>query len=107
MKYLLPFSKTALHTACDSGKKVEVLRLLEEIQQNGSLENELLSRDDTGRTALCLAQAEKHRDWNERTEKWEDMETDAEYEARQETATAMLEWIQSNASDVLDEVKKR
>ena len=64
------------------------------------LKEELLRPDNTGRTPLCLAQADKKRD------KWGYVvESDESYKSRADTAKAILEWIQQNDPDILEEVK--
>ena len=66
--------------------------------------------DKMGRTPLCQAQAEQKQQWNEEKHGymkggWEVVESDKAFQDRQDTAKAMLEWIQKNDPDILDEVK--
>ncbi len=91
--------RTCLHTACDSGDKEGVLKLLGQIQEAGTLEAELFRHDKAGRTPLCLVQAEKKGDWDDFEEVWENVESDNSYQARTDTAKAMLEWIRNNAPE--------
>ncbi len=98
---------TVLHAACHSGNKEAVEALLPELKNKDILKTELLKHDKRGRTPLCLAETEQKQQWNKYKKKWEVVESDEEYEKRQETATAMLEWIETNAHDILEEVKTR
>ena len=91
--------RTCLHSTCDSGDKEGVLKLLTQIQDIGTLEAELFRRDKAGRTPLCLAQAEKKRNWDKLEEVWEDVESPESYQTRIDTAKAMLEWIRNNAPE--------
>ncbi len=90
--------RSVLHRACNLGKKEEVLRLLSQMQECGIIEEELFRRDKSGKTALCLAQAELREEWN----LWEsrtDSESEESYKARADTAIAFLEWLQNECSD--------
>ncbi len=91
--------RTCLHRACYSGDKEEVLKVLAQIQAGGALKAELLRQDKSGRTPLCLAQADQEQLW------WGD-ESDESYQARAATATATLTWIETNANYMVDEVKR-
>ena len=112
--------RTALHIACDSGNKQAVITLLSALQQCDILKTETLRRDKSGRTALSMARAEQKREWyvdkrwNSKKERfevlhadWKLVECNESYQARQETACAMLAWIQHIAPDKVDEIHRR
>ncbi len=111
------WGRTLLHHACDSGHKDAALAILSALQQYKMLEVELLRFDPFGRTALCLAQAERKQteefEYNEGIDYFDSIwvdEPDESYCNRQETAKAMIEWIEKNAyaHEVdLDEIKAR
>ncbi len=72
------------------------MKILRESSE-GTLTRELFRCDNTGRTALCLAQAEQ-----------KDLESDRSYEARKNTAKTMVEWLQDNIPHAkVEELTKR
>ncbi len=99
--------RTVLHAACNSGNKEVVIAVLPMLQKCSILRDELTMMDKTGRTPLCLAKAEQKQQYNIYFRICEVVESYEAYEARQETATAVLEWIQNHDPEIMDEVKKR
>ncbi len=100
-------SRSVLQIACDVGNQEVVLTLLDKMKHHGILKEELLRCDKTGRTALCLAQAERKQKWNKSNNEWEDAESDELYESRLATAKEMIAWIQNNSPDMVQEVQNR
>ena len=99
--------RTVLHKACDSGNKDKVLSLLSEMKQYDMLKEGLFAHDNSGRTALCLARADRKKKWNRKIRDWEVIEPTDLYLDRVGTAQAMLQWIEDNARDILDEINIR